>query len=180
MQRHFVTIRPDASLRQLVAVLAYYGLGRIDVVDGGKHAIGTASVAALFQLAAEETGAAPFAIPREPAWYELSQVARPGMGAGACEAVRPALDALAGHVLDEWRVADVVEPVTICFQPGATTAEVAYGLLRAGVERAPVIEDGAMAGVVSLTDVLRALARPGHARSWEPDEPYKVPVDAMP
>jgi CBS domain-containing protein len=177
MHRPFVTIRADATVRELAALLAYYGVAEVGVLAADGELLGTAAAAALFHLAAERSGAPIFRIPREPAFHELTG-GNPELVPSSCARVvmQPMFDELVA-LLDRRVVEEIMAPVTLMFSPAASTSEIAHAMLRANVERAPVVRNGRMIGVVSLTDVLRAVARPGHTRSWEPAEPFGTPMD---
>jgi CBS domain-containing protein len=57
-------------------------------------------------------------------------------------------------------VSDVMTSDVITLDPDADHVEAARVMQRAGVKRIPIVEDGAVKGIVSRSDILRAFARP--------------------
>lgn len=179
MQQHVIKIVPDASVRQLITLLAYYGINNVPVVERTGRVAGVVSAADVLHLAAEESRVPIWYVPREQA-LAGEPMAQPRPAADRPgpeyyhELLRPLLEELSDHVLDRYTVRDVMAPVTISVTPAASIPELAHALLRAGAERALVVEEEKLIGVVTSADLLRGVARAGRARSWEEDEPFKV------
>ncbi len=179
MQHHVVRIAPDATVRQLVSLLAYYGISNVPVVERSRRVVGVVSAADVLHLAAEESKVPIWYIPREQAMAgePMAQPRHPEQPAGPEKyqaLLRPLLQDLSEHVLDGCTVRDVMMPVTVSVPPRATIPELAHCLLRTGVDCALVVENEKLFGVVTSADLLRAVARAGHTRSWDEDEPFKV------
>lgn len=136
MRRRSITIGPTSTLRELAALLGYYGRTEVSVVDPAGKLLGHASAAVIFRLAGED-GAAQ-------SWD--------GDDATVLDSVKA--------MLDQTTVAEIMTPVTVSIPPSAEASEIARTLLRSGVTRVPVLKNSRFVGVVTFTDLLRALARP--------------------
>ena len=65
---------------------------------------------------------------------------------------------LADGPLDEATVADIMTPVSFTVEPATPVSSLASFLLRGRIHRAVVTEGGRCVGIVTTTDVLRAVA----------------------
>lgn len=72
---------------------------------------------------------------------------------------------------DEARVKDVMTKETLTITPGETLRKAAGMLDGANVSCLPVVEDGKLAGIVTTSDLLRALAK-GATHPEPPSERY--------
>lgn len=179
MQHRVIRITPDASVRQLISLLAYYGVGSVPVAERSGRVTGVVSAADVLHLAAEESKVPIWYVPREQpmAGEPMAQPrprAEPAGPEQYRELFRPLLQDLSEHILDGCTVREVMMPVTVSVPPTATISELAHCLLRTGVDRVLVVEQEKLLSVVTSSDLLRAVARAGHTRSWDEDEPFKV------
>lgn len=179
MHPRVIRILPDATVRQLISLLAYYGVGNVPVVERSGRVIGVVSAADVLHLAAEESRVPIWYVPREQAMAgePMAQPRSPTEPTAPEQyqaLYRPLLEDLSDHVLVACTVREVMMPVTVSVPPTATIPELAHCLLRTGVDRALVVDQEKLLGVVTSADLLRAVARAGHTRGWEADEPFKV------
>ena len=63
-----------------------------------------------------------------------------------------------GRRLDSLHVADVMSEAPITVQEATPIADVARALVDRKIHRVPVVESGALVGIVTTTDIVRALA----------------------
>ncbi len=164
MQTEVATASPEMTVRELARLWEEHGITGTPVVDVSGKVLGVVSATDLVRLAAEEADAsdvaertAPAVPPEEveedggeAAWYAFFAEEAPELYAG--------LDGIAESVFDEATVGDIMTRAIISVRPQATVQELARFLLRAGMRRALVMEGGKLAGIVTATDVLRAVA----------------------
>jgi CBS domain-containing protein len=129
MQRTVFTLTPDTSARQAARILFERDISGAPVVESGK-VIGVVSASDLLQLLAYGAEAE---LPRDAA------------EAGDSAAPQPT-------------VRDLMLPATFHVEESTTLPKLAGFLLHAGVHRALVMNQGRLVGIVSTTDVLRAVA----------------------
>ena len=80
------------------------------------------------------------------------------------------------------QICSVMTQDVICLDPNMTLTELDRMLVAAGVSGGPVVEDGAVVGVVSRADVIRALYEEQKAAanvSGFYDSPYPIPIPAL-
>ncbi len=130
MQRKLVFLRPDEPARKAARTLYESGISGAPVVEDGE-VMGVISTSDLVRIVAYGPEA------------ELPPEVRTGDGPPPEPTVR-----------------DVMMPARFSIRSSATIPELAEFLLRAGISRALVREGGRVVGIVSTTDVLRAVA--GH------------------
>jgi CBS domain-containing protein len=70
-------------------------------------------------------------------------------------------DQAARSLFETARVRDLMTPQPVTIAPGASIKEAARLLLSADVHRLFVVEDGRLVGVLSTTDIVRAVANTG-------------------
>jgi CBS domain-containing protein len=126
-------IRPDATARQGAALLAYYGVTTVPVVERMGRVVGVLAAGDILHLRARETPG----------------TTGPGTAAGEC---------LPDAILDGYRVEEIMLPVLFSVSPDASVAEVAELMERTGTDRVIVADDGVLRGTVTTTDLLRALS----------------------
>lgn len=135
MTERVVTATPDASLKEVAALLAEHGISGLPVVAGGE----LLGVVSETDIVYKERGRA-----RRPAGL-LARLRRRGA------AERGKLEArTAGQAM-------TAPPVTI--GPRRRVAEAARIMLDRGVDRLPVVDRGALVGIVTRGDLVRAFGR---------------------
>jgi CBS-domain-containing membrane protein len=139
-----VRIRADATARQGAAALAYYGLTSLPVADRAGRVLGILSAGDILHLRL-----------REP---------QPGDGASATP--DPRFDT---NSLDETPVHSIMLPVLFRIESTASLAELAHLFETTGADRVVVEAEGWLAGIVTTTDLLRALV--GAAAAPAPVQP---------
>lgn len=167
MQTEVVTIRPEASVRQLARLLADEEISGVPVVDGNCDLVGVVSSTDVVRLAAEEADVhmASFSLrpetsipdpevdeEPEPDPYGFFLPEDSPLGAGGL------LSGLDESELDARTVADIMTPVTYTVEADDTVMELAEFLVRGRIHRAVVVEEGCLRGIVTSGDILRAVA----------------------
>lgn len=171
-----ITVTPDTALREVAEVLADHHIGGVPVVGGGEVR-GVISSTDILEFDAASR-AVPASRPDRVEWGEWLEPEAWEEGEDAPSAYFARLwDESGGDVrarLDEpdspeWNVleehtADEVMTRTLCtLPPEAEVREAAEYMLRAGVHRILVTRRGKLAGVVTTTDVVKAVAQYGLA-----------------
>jgi CBS domain-containing protein len=165
MQRDVVAVSPDLTLRELVEVFTEQDVSGAPVVSGDK-VVGVISTTDIFDLHEEISGLSPAGgeadeaelMPRRAGGGRdfFSDAWEPGEG-GAEEWARIASQR-DWDILDAYTVADVMTRDVIS-QPSKTSVKkAARYMLEAGVHRVLVIDRGHLQGIVTTTDIMRAVA----------------------
>lgn len=159
-----VSVAPDDTVRDLVAVLAREGVSGVPVLERNGRVAGVVSATDVVRLAARAVE-----VPAgHPSWEQsvLPEEADDDAVAAylAARGVPVAftdLDAGPPDPEDDryeaYAVRDVMTPVAFSVSPDDSVAELARFLLRGRIHRALVIEDGRLLGIVTPFDILRAL-----------------------
>jgi CBS domain-containing protein len=159
MSRDLVTIDPESTLRDLLTLLAETGVSGVPVVDRD-YVVGVVSARDLIEFESE----APAAAGEEEGWEEWEAddalsaffLAEPA-GAGVdAEPGGGAPDLLARQ-----SVGEVMTRRLVTVAAHALLREAAARMQEAGVHRLLVLEEGRLAGIVTTSDVVRAVARYG-------------------
>lgn len=130
MSRPVVTISPDASVRELARVLARTGVSGLPVVEADDTVVGTVSVADILWLSDRL----------------VPLLTRPGRRAvGRAE-------------VDLGTVREIMSPDVFGLEPSSTLEELCEFFSRTGLHRAPVLEEGKLVGIVSISDLLPLIA----------------------
>jgi predicted transcriptional regulator len=166
MQREVVAVSPDLTLRELVEVLTEQDVSGAPVVSGGK-VVGVISTTDIFDLHEEISGLSPAGgdeqdeaepAPRRSGGGRdfFSDTWEPGeVGAEEWARIASRRD---WDILDAYTVADVMTRDVVS-QPSKTNVKkAARYMLEAGVHRVLVIDRGHLQGIVTTTDILRAVA----------------------
>jgi CBS domain-containing protein len=132
-----VTVRADAPLVQAVELLLTHGISGLPVQDGAGRLVGMLTEGDLLRRA--ETGTAR----ARPRWIEFL------LGPG-----RLAFDYVHSHGR---LVREVMTPDVITVGPHTPLAEVVRLFERRHIKRVPVVDAGAMVGLVSRSDLLPVL-----------------------
>ena len=140
MTRDVVSVRPDTPYKDVVEALVRSGVSGVPVVDETGRLVGIVTEADL-------TSKEAYGARRPRALALLADVLSAREHHWATKA--------AG-----WIAADVMTKDVIACAPGDDVRVAARDMLAHGVKRLPVLDDGALVGMVSRRDVLRMFARP--------------------
>lgn len=171
MTEELATVGPQMSLREALEILRAEEVSGAPVLQGGE-VVGVVSVTDLLEFEATSAGV-PTQQPERSEWaeYEAPEVWEEGtespsaffVGFWSNEAVdvterfeasaSPEWDQLENHV-----VAEVMTRQIVALAPDAEIEEAAQLMLDAEVQRLLVLDDGELAGIVTATDVVRAVA----------------------
>lgn len=135
MSTAVVTVTPETTLKDAAVKLARFGISGFPVVNDAAEVLGIFSEA---DILAKEAGGAP----------------RAGMLSWLLD-----VDAPMRAKLDARTVGDAMTAPAITIGPERTVREAAARMLSEGVNRLPVVENGALVGIVSRADLVRAFAR---------------------
>jgi CBS domain-containing protein len=139
MTRDVVTLPPDATLRQAARLMTKHGISAVPVLKSGV-VVGIVSETDLISPAAAAT-------PQKDWW--LHQLA------GEVELAPEYMAALrdAGR-----SVGQIMQPDPVWVPETATLRDVAAYMAKEGVRRVLVLREGALVGIVSRRDLVRAFA----------------------
>lgn len=132
MRRRVIHIRPDASVRELLELLVREGISGCLVREEGRRLVGTVSTTDLL-------------------WVMDRLIP------SASESPESAPDA--DEFLDGRRVRDIMTPDVFGVEADRSLEELSRFFSRTGLHRAPVLQDGDLVGIVSISDLLGLLAR---------------------
>jgi CBS domain-containing protein len=167
MRTDVVTIRPEASVRQLARLLADEEISGVPVVDGNCDLVGVVSSTDVVRLAAEEADVhlASFSLRPDSAIPdpEADEAPEPDpygffLPEDSPLGTEGLLSGLDESELDARTVADIMTPATFTVEAEATARELAEFLVRGRIHRAVVVENGCLRGIVTSGDILRAVA----------------------
>lgn len=180
-----VTVDPQATLREAAELLASEHVSGLPVLSGSEL-VGVISATDLMQFDVDRetsTGDLPESSGSEWTLGQEMGVETRGLDAAAEEEVPAAYftemrDDVAGdlydrfgepdeegprHDLEAHRVADIMTRDVLALPPETDVRDAARQMLRADVHRVLVMEDGQLRGVVSTTDMMKAVAQYGLA-----------------
>jgi CBS domain-containing protein len=138
MTREVVTIKPNASVHEVATLLAKHRISGIPVTTTGKRLLGIVSEGDLVERA--EVGAEP----KGKWWLE-----------GFSNAQAMASRYVKAHGAT---VADVMTRQVATVRPDTALDEVANVLQAHRVKRVPVVQDGKLIGIVTRSDIVRAVS----------------------
>jgi CBS-domain-containing membrane protein len=124
-----VAVSPNASVRELTRVLRDHGITGAPVVEGGT-VVGVVTATDVLEL--------------------------DGRAAALSEPPPSGFDVWRG--LDEFRVRDIMTTPVLVVEPSLDLDSLRQAFIRTGAHRALVRQEGALVGVVSLSDLLAAIA----------------------
>lgn len=163
MQRDVVAVAPDLTLRELVELFAEQEVSGAPVISGGK-VVGVVSTTDIYDLREDVGGLTP-------SGGTLGEVAarRSGEPTGlfADEWEPSDVDAQAWlratrdedwDVLDAYTVAEIMTRDVVSQPSNTTVKKAARYMLEAGIHRVLVIDRGVLQGIVTTTDIVRAVA----------------------
>ena len=140
MTKEVVTVKPDATVREVATLLAQRGISGVPVVDANDKLIGIVSEGDLLHRTEIGTERQP---KRRRSWWLDSFAA----------------DLATGYVKSHGRKAeDVMTGDVITVSETTELADVAVLLETKGIKRVPVVTDGRLVGIISRANLIRALA----------------------
>jgi CBS domain-containing protein len=168
MRTDVVTAHPDHTVRELTRLLAEHGISGVPVVTDSGEVLGVVSSSDVVRVAAEAdsipvTGtrwipvSAPESTvdPEDPPVDPYSDYFLPE----EAPIVGPDWDTgEADGAMDQLTVSDIMTPVTFTVEGKASVAELADFLVRGGIHRALVLNEGRLEGIVTAMDILRVVA----------------------
>ncbi len=160
MTTQVVTVRPEATIREVALLLADKGITSAPVVDHGE-VVGIVSEGDLFHLQDTETEGPK----RRSSWYRLFDDQK----------AAAAFDAKAHGM----HARDVMTRNIISISEDTPLAEIADTLVGNNVKQLLVMRETKLLGVVSRTDIVRTLAaRPegGHEPTSSDDDELRIKV----
>lgn len=166
METEVLAVAPDLTLRELVEVLHEHGVSGAPVVTNDS-VIGVVSTTDILDMqedwpiqstrrpvtGVEEAGPPDrMAVPTSPSEFfaeswEIGALAWMRTGSGRD-----------WDVLDEYTVSDIMTPEVLSEPPNASVKKAAQRMLESDVHRLLVIDDGELKGIVTTTDIVRAVA----------------------
>jgi CBS domain-containing protein len=168
MQRDLVTVRPEATIRELVRVLTARGISGAPVVDDRGSVVGVVSAGDVLRFAASDleipvgdtgrmdeegvTDASEGDGDVDHAFLDYF------LGGGEPLGAILDLNSLSDSGFDRVQVRDVMTPAIFRVRADASLHDLARFLTCAGIHRALVMERGRLAGLVSAMDVVRAVS----------------------
>ncbi|MFW6193302.1 MAG: HPP family protein [Gemmatimonadota bacterium] len=175
MTTDLVTATPSDSVREAAEAMAHDHVSGLPVVEAGR-AVGVVSATDVLAFAADTAGMelerteAPGAdrVPAGAQWDEGAGLPEGYFGEeewddeeAYLEAWLPADDRPEWNVLEDTTVAELMTRAVHSISADAGVEEAAREMLETGVRRLLVVEDDRLAGVVSSTDVMEAVAEHG-------------------
>jgi CBS domain-containing protein len=137
MVTNVVSVGPDTPVREIASLMIDRRISGLPVVDAKRHVVGIVSEGDLIRRPEIDTERPP------SAWLKLF------LSADAL-----ARDFVKTHGL---KARDVMAQPAVCVTPEAPLAEVVRLLERHRIKRLPVVDHGKLVGLVTRTDLLRAL-----------------------
>lgn len=133
-----VTVKPDASVKELAKTLLERRISAVPVVDDQGKLVGIVSEGDLLHRAEAETQ-------RQRPWWLL---------------VMTSDETLAADYIKEHsrKVADVMTKNVITAGPDTPLHEIARALERHAIKRVPIMQDGQLVGIVSRANLIQAVA----------------------
>lgn len=131
MTRDVVTIGPEADLRDVARILVDSGISGIPVCGARRELLGVISEG---DIVLKEGG-------------PTKSRRRFGRTAGS------------DRKADATKVGDAMTSPVVTISPSASVAEAARTMAELGIKRLPVVRNGALVGIVSRTDLVRAFVR---------------------
>jgi CBS domain-containing protein len=178
MQTDVVTVSRGTTVGQLMRMLSRHDIGGVPVVDDRGSVLGVVSASDVMALAewpevgALASGGAPGVVPEEEEEEEVGVGTEDGGGTPQPPGFFTTPDGPLWHFplaelplmnarLETIPVEEIMTPARFHVRPDATVPELARMLVRAGIHRALVFEGPVLKGIVTGTDVLRAVAQEG-------------------
>jgi len=156
MTTRVITVTPDASVQDVAALLANNGISGVPVVDPAGQLVGVVSEGDL--LHRTETGTERRVARKRPRWFDTF--------AGDRDLAR---DYIKSH---SRTVRDIMTPDVITVSETTELDAIANLLETKRIKRVPVVRDGTVVGIVSRSNLVRALvaAKPPAETSTDSDD----------
>ncbi len=134
-----ITTKPSTSVREVAQILLAHHISALPVVDDAGKLVGIVSEGDLMRRADLGTE-------RHRSWWLAALFAEE--------------EALAAEYVKQHskKVADVMTKRVVTASPGAALGEIASLLERHSIKRVPIIDNGAIVGIVSRANLIQALA----------------------
>jgi CBS domain-containing protein len=139
MSTNIVSVLPSTTLADAVRIMIANRVSGLPVLESDGRLVGMITEGDLLRRTELESEG------KQPSWLKVFLMP-----------ARVAADYVATHGR---HVSEVMTPNPIAISPTTDLAEVARLMLHKHVKRLPVLEAGRMVGIISRSDVLRALAR---------------------
>ena len=168
MQRDVLAVSPDLTLRELVEVFAEREVSGAPVVTRRK-VVGVISQTDIFDFRADTSlvSLGPDGPSDDPEDSPRKRSGAPGsdffsdswdpMELGTVELMRTTRER-DWDLLDQYTVADVMTRDVLSQLSGTTLKKAAQYMLEKGIHRILVIDEGELQGIVTVTDIVRAVA----------------------
>ena len=166
MQRDVVAVAPDLTLRELVELFAEQEVSGAPVISGGK-VVGVVSTTDIYDMREDVGGLAPRVGGPLGDGEVAARKSGESLGFFSDEWEPSDVDAQAWlratrdqdwDALDAYTVADIMTRDVISQPSDTTVKKAARYMLKAGVHRVLVIDHGVLQGIVTTTDIVRAVA----------------------
>jgi CBS domain-containing protein len=160
MTREVISVGPETPVREIAAMMLERRISGVPVVDAGGHVLGIVSEGDLIRRPELETDRA------RTGWLGLFLSEE---------------DRARDFVKSHGRLArEVMTKPATCVGPETPLDEVVRLMERLRVKRLPVVENGKLAGLVTRTDLLRAMvSRRAAAPAASSDQEVRDRIDAM-
>ncbi|MBV8743853.1 MAG: CBS domain-containing protein [Xanthobacteraceae bacterium] len=133
-----ITVKPDASVKELAKILLERRISAVPVVDDQGKLVGIVSEGDLLHRTEADTR-------RQRPWWLL---------------IMTSDEALAADYIKEHsrKVADVMTKDVITASPDTPLHDIARALERYAIKRVPIVQDGQLVGIVSRANLIQAVA----------------------
>jgi CBS domain-containing protein len=170
MQTDVVTVSTDTTARYLARLLADEEISGVPVLDSSGGLAGVVSSTDLVRLAADDSGVQLRPTGTSVGIDPISDSRGDDDDADASDPYGfflPEDSPFSGQrFLEQWpdgdfdtvTVAEIMTPISFAVRPDTPLAELCQFLVRGRIHRAVVKENGALLGIVTSADVLRAVA----------------------
>ncbi|MEX2468017.1 MAG: CBS domain-containing protein [Gemmatimonadota bacterium] len=167
MQPKVVTVRKDASARDLARLLADAQISGVPVLDEAGELVGVVSSTDVVRLTAAESDVTLVAstlrsesagAPESDEEDFDSDVYSFFLPEDTPLAEQTLLAELPESLVDTTSVEEIMTPVTFSVRPDTPVSELCDFLVRGRIHRAVVVDAGRLEGIVTSADILRAVA----------------------
>ncbi len=173
MSRDVKTVTPETTLRELAEFLVEERVSGAPVVASGRL-VGVVSATDLLEFDSEDRSVPSFRpggdadpLSGEDEWQEAegdaaaSYYADLWVDAGAMVETRLATESPEWNALDDHDVSEVMTARLLSVPSSAEVQEAARRMTESDVHRLLVMDDGRLVGLITSTDIVRAVARHG-------------------